>query len=83
MSPKFHLKVAHLLYLLLHVLEKSLELLNISKLFIDVLHLITFLLYVRLYDILIPEDGKLLLYRRSFLVRDLELMQCSMDVLHG
>lgn len=82
MSPELYLHVAYLLYRLLHLSEEPLELNDVCQLGVYMLRVVMLLLDIVFNDILVSEDGELLLQRRLLLDGDVQLNQGGWYVFH-
>lgn len=82
MGPKFYLQVANLLNSSLHLSKETFKLNHVRQLGVDMLVVEVVLLDILLDDVLVPENGELLLKRGLFLLCNVQLDKRSVYVLH-
>jgi hypothetical protein len=80
-SPELNTMIANFLYLLLHLCQKSLKLLDIGKLLICVAIFVSLSFHIGVYHRLVSEYGELLIEVRTFLLSDFKFVHCCMYVL--
>ena len=82
MSPEFYLEIANFLNCFLHFPKKSFKLYHIRKFRVHIFMILVVLPDILFYDILVPEDRKLLLQRRFLFYCDVKFNKRSMNIFH-